>query len=192
MRITLPSVRRLVLLIFVVVPVMAWAIVKPVRVIAPSVGGARCVSESVCIDDVSKLSEANRLYSEAIAFVSSTISPVQGHPKVIFCASQACADAFGLGRRSAMTVGNVGVVIGPRAWHDYYVRHEIIHYLQGQQLGMIARFTKPDWLVEGMAYGLSQDPRTPLAEPFEAYRAQFMAWYAGIDKASLWQAAARL
>jgi hypothetical protein len=33
------------------------------------------------------------------------------------------------------------------------------------------------WLIEGMAYSLSNDPRSELHEPFESYRQQFNNWY---------------
>lgn len=185
-RLRLPSWKRLALLLLVVAPVAAWALVKPVRVLVPGIGGTTCVSETVCVDDLSRADEAKRLYAEAVGFVSDKVAPVHGQPKVVFCSTQACADAYGLGRRSAVTVATVGSVIGPKAWRDYYVRHELIHYVQADRLGALTLFVKPSWFVEGMAYGLSQDPRTPLAEPFEGYRAEFMAWYGAIDKDKLW------
>jgi hypothetical protein len=70
-------------------------------------------------------------------------------------------------------------VIGPRAWKPFYVRHELIHYSQAERLGTLSLLLKPQWFVEGMAYALSQDPRAPLAEPFESYRRSFLAWYGG-------------
>jgi hypothetical protein len=182
----------LALLLFAIVPALAWAIVKPVRVLAPEWGGAVCTSETVCVDDPSKAAEAERLYAEALAFVSVKVSDVPGHPRVTFCSSQACAEHFGLGARSAVTVGTVGTVIGPRAWKAYYVRHELIHYLQARELGALQLLVKPSWFVEGMAYGLSEDPRTPLAQPFEGYRSEFLAWYRSVGKDKMWIEGGRL
>ena len=181
-------VKRLPLLILAAA-IAAWFIVKPVRVIAPALAGVSCPQASVCIDDPGQLQSAVSLRDEALAFVASQIQPIQGQPRIIFCSTDACANAFGLGKRSAVTLGYFGTVIGPRAWKDYYVRHEMIHYLQVERLCTLATLLKPSWFVEGMAYGLSRYPRTPLAQPFEGYRSRFMAWYAGVGPARLWQVA---
>ncbi len=181
-----PPIKRLALLLVTVVPALAWAVVKPVRVVWPEFAGVTCVSETICVDDPSQVQQAQALYSEAVAFVSRDVAAVEGAARVIFCATQACADGFGLGARSAVTVGTLGSVIGPKAWKPFYVRHELIHYVQGKTLGVIPLLMKPAWFVEGMAYGLSQDPRRPLAEPFESQRAKFIAWYKGVGKEQLW------
>src|SRR5205085_647089 len=110
--------------------------------------------------------------------------------RIVFCSTQACADSFGLGARSAVTLGTFGTVIGPRAWQPFYVRHELIHYEQFTKLGYLRVLRSPAWLVEGMAYGLSEDPRKPLAQPFESYREQFFAWLSGTDARAMWRRAA--
>jgi hypothetical protein len=187
-----PSLKRLALILFAIVPALAWAIVKPVRVLAPEWGGVTCTSATVCVDDLSKRAEAEALYAGAVAFVGEKVSPIPGRPRVTFCSSQACADYFGLGARSAVTLGTIGTVIGPRAWKAYYVRHELIHYLQARELGVPQLLLKPSWFVEGMAYGLSEDPRAPLAQPFETYRTEFFAWYKSVGKERLWIEGGRL
>jgi hypothetical protein len=183
---------RLALILFAIVPALAWAIVKPVRVLAPEWGNVTCTSRTVCVEDVTKRAEAEALYAEAVTFVSKEVSPVPGGPRVTFCSSQACADYFGLGARSAVTLATMGTVIGPRAWKPYYVRHELIHYMQGRQLGVPQLLLKPSWFVEGMAYGLSGDPRVPLAQPFESYRSEFVTWYKSVGREKLWVEAGRL
>ncbi len=192
MRLTRYTCLRLALLLFAIVPALAWVIVKPVRVVIPEWGGVTCTSRVICVDDPARRAEAEALHAEAVAFVGAKVSPVPGQPRVTFCSTQACADYFGLGARSAVTVGTVGTVIGPRAWKAYYVRHEIIHYLQANELGAIGLLFKPAWFVEGMAYGLSEDPRSPLAEPFEAYRREFMGWFRSVGKAHIWAEGRRL
>ncbi|RYF30624.1 MAG: hypothetical protein EOO23_04730 [Comamonadaceae bacterium] len=181
-----PPLKRLALILFAIVPALAWAVVKPVRLLAPEWGDITCTSSTVCVEDLSKTADAVALYAEAIAFVSETVSPVPGQPRVTFCSSQTCADYFGLGTRSAVTLGTVGTVIGPRAWKPYYVRHELIHYLQARELGVPQLLLKPSWFVEGMAYGLSEDPRTPLVQPFESYRSEFLAWYKCVRSERVW------
>ncbi|MES2187297.1 MAG: hypothetical protein V4505_22295 [Pseudomonadota bacterium] len=180
---------RLTLLLFVVTPIAAWFFVKPLRVVAPTLAGVTCLDAGVCLDDPTQFGNAAQLRKEAMAFVSAQVSPLAGQPRVIFCATDACAHAFGLGDRSAITVGTIGTVIGPRAWKPYYVRHELIHQLQAERLGTLAMLLKPKWFVEGMAYALSEDPRPTLTEPWQSHRARFRAWYAGIDPQRLWQQA---
>lgn len=183
---------RLTLLLVLVVPFVAWFLVKPVRVIVPGVMGMSCPDGPVCVDDVAQVKEASQLYTEALGFVSSKLGAPRTPPKIVFCSTQTCADAFGLGARSAVTFGQFGAVIGPRAWKPFYVRHEMIHYLQGERLGVLNLLFKLSWLIEGMAYGLSEDPREPLSDPFEAYRRQFKRWVETIDNASLWDKAAEI
>lgn len=144
------------------------------------------------MDDMTKYQEATALHNEGSAFVASKLTPLRSSPKVIFCSTVACAETFGLGARSAVTVARFGTVIGPRAWKNYYVRHEMIHVLQGEQIGVIALLLKPSWFVEGMAYALSEDPRETLAEPFETDRKLFRNWYQTIGKDSVWSAAKEL
>jgi hypothetical protein len=130
----------LALLLFTVVPALAWAVVKPVRVVLPELSGVSCVSGAICTDDLSQLPQAQELYAEAISFVNLRVGQVEGTPRIIFCARQDCADRFGLGARSAVTLGTAGTVIGPRAWKPFYVRHELIHYVQAQKLGYLLCF----------------------------------------------------
>ncbi|TFY96164.1 hypothetical protein [Ramlibacter humi] len=187
-----PPLKRLALVVLAIVPALAWALVKPVRVIAPEWAGVTCTTTTVCVDDTSKSAEAAALYAQAVQFVDAKVSRIPGHPRVTFCSSQACADHFGLGARSAVTVGTFGTVIGPRAWKPYYVRHELIHYLQAREFGVLRLLAKPSWFVEGMAYGLSEDPRVPLSQPFEGYRSDFLAWYRSVGKDRLWAEGSRL
>lgn len=188
----LSPITRLLIVIFIITPVVAWILVKPVRVVAPRMIGISCVSSSVCLDDPSKSQEASQLYQEALGFVSGSVAPIQKPPKVVFCSSKECADSFGLGARSAVTLGTFGTVIGPKAWKPYYVRHEMIHYLQGEHIGVIATLFKPTWFIEGMAYSLSEDPRQPLAEPFEDYRSRFNEWSKRTGKDHFWDEAGKL
>ena len=55
--------------------------------------------------------------------------------------------------------------------------HELIHYWQADHFGSLVLVTGRPWLIEGMAYALSGDPRKILHEPFEGYREKFNEWY---------------
>jgi hypothetical protein len=192
MRLEFPPLKRLALLLFVVVPIVAWFVVKPVRVVLPKTQGVSCVSALVCVEDPEMANSAIALYDEAFDFVSATVTTLRSKPRVIFCSTEACANRFGLGARAALTFGTLGTVIGPRAWEAYLVRHEMIHYAQYEHLGVLKVLRLPTWFVEGMAYSMSEDPHVPLGQPFEGYRSAFESWYASIDKQLVWREAKRL
>lgn len=110
---------------------------------------------------------------DPVTFLNKEIGLFENEPRIIFCSTWQYAGKFGLGKRSAVTFGSYGTAISPRAWKPYYVRHELIHQLQAQELGVIICFLLPSWLIEGMAYSLSQVPRAPLNQPWEDYRTRF-------------------
>ena len=83
-------------------------------------------------------------------------------------------------------MGKFIIVVSPRGWEPYFVRHELIHRLQGEKLGILGMYRRPEWFVEGMAYTLSQDPRPQLAEPYQGDRARFQAWYSAVGKEGMW------
>lgn len=180
------------LLLLVVLPLAAWMLVKPVRALAPQWLGMHCPTTTVCVEDENALEQAAALHAEAQAFVRTKIGALRTPPTVIFCSTDRCADTFGLGTRSAVTLGSWGTVVGPHAWKPYYLRHEMIHVLQAERLGVLALLFKPAWFKEGMAYGLSEDPREPLNAPFEGWRTQFRSWYAKLLPEQLWTEAAKL
>jgi len=178
--------------ILLVVPLAAWALVKPLRVLAPQLEGLTC-DEWVCVDDTSKRTEATRLYRDALTVVQASVGALHSVPRAVFCATPACSDKFGFTAALAYDVGTFAVVISHRGWRPYLIRHELIHHLQNERLGWLrARLLEPEWWTEGMAYSLSRDPRKPLPEPLEGYRSQFETWFKQVGTASLWAEAERL
>jgi len=174
----------------VALPAAALAFVKPLRVAVPSLmPGIACTQPNLCIDDVTALDKAEQLYQAGYAKAASAVGPFQHAPRMVFCTTARCADTFGIGRRAAEAVGNFGTVVAPRGWASFYVAHELIHHRQAEELGNLAVATQPKWLIEGMAYALSGDPRHPLGEPFEQWRSRFEAWHAMLGTADLWTAA---
>jgi hypothetical protein len=185
--------KRLVLAAtLLILPLAAWALVKPVRVIAPQLEGLTC-DEWVCVDDTSRRAEATRLYLDALSFVQTSVGALRSPPRAVFCAKQACSEKFGFTEALAYDVGTFGIAISHRGWRPYLIRHELIHHLQNERLGWIrARLFKPAWFREGMAYSLSQDPRKQLPEPLQGYRSEFEAWYKLVGAARLWAEADNL
>jgi len=184
--------KRLLIVGMLFIPAAAWAFVKPIRIFAPELTGISCINDTLCIDDASRFQEALALYEEALNFTDTTVGLIERNPRVTFCTTENCLQSFGLGRRAGITMGTFGIVISPRAWKPYYVRHEMIHHLQNEKLGMVKALLEPKWFMEGMAYSLSEDPRPKLSEPFEQYRVQFKGWYKQVDKEKLWAEASNL
>lgn len=186
------KIKRIILgalALIALVPLSALAFIKPLRLVAPQIVGAHCY-DSVCTDDKARLGEAQALYSASVSQTSAKVGPFRSHPRIVFCSTTLCLDGFGLGARAAYTVGDFGIVVAPRGWQGFYIVHELIHYRQAEEFGNLAMRRKPRWLIEGMAYSLSDDPRRPLTEPFESWRARFDGWHAA-PHSDFWQAANR-
>lgn len=195
----LGHLRRLVawvcLAALIAAPFVIWFAYPPSRVFLPRLAPITCDDGPICIDDQTRRREAQQLYDEAFSFVSQNVGSFAVPPKVIFCATSECSRHFGWEGTAGYNVGVFGMVIKPKGWVAHIVRHEMIHHLQNERLGMFAAYLdKPNWLLEGMAYSLSEDPRRPLAfsGDLEQQRAKFEAWYAGVGRENLWQAASRL
>ena len=175
------------------VPVAAWAMYKPVRVLAPDwVNGVVCINTKICLEDKSRLQEAEILYKDAVYYVSSVTGAFQQNPRVIFCSTEDCYRSFGFKKASATTVGKSGIVVSPRGWKNMYLRHEMIHHRQAEELGTFSSLYKPEWLIEGMAYSLSNDPRQQLSHRWQQAREKFSRWLENVGNEHLWQEAKKI
>ena len=184
--------KRIVAAAVVLVPLVAVAYTMPDRV-ARLVAGVSCVQRIVCVDDSSRISEAEKRCTERhCRFVSSSVGPLSKKHLIIFCSTESCYQAFGFSNAAAKSVGRFAIVISPQEWKPYIVRHEIIHRLQAQELGVIRMYLELEWFIEGMAYSLSEDPRTPLAEPFESFRSRFASWNRARGNENLWEETRKL
>ena len=171
------------------IPVAALAIPNPLRALAPGMFGLICDSNRLCVEEAPRLSEARELALSGLADVAEKLGEFESRPTMIFCSSQACFDAFGKRRSTAVAFGSQAVLIGPRGWAKHYIRHELVHVAQYQRLGLIRAWRAPKWLIEGMAYSLSEDPRRPLPGELEALREEFDGWLGGDKGPALWRKA---
>lgn len=155
------------------------AMFKPIRVMSPEAFGLTCPSSTICVENIDTLAQANRLRSDAVAFVEKSLSGFIHAPRVIFCSTQECFQKFGGNPGvSGQNVGTYGAVINVSGWNPYIVRHELIHHWQNENFGTARAFLRlPNWYIEGMAYSLSEDPRRPIPHAAsEASRVRFNAW----------------
>ena len=149
---------------------------KPSRVLIPEINDVSCATGSICMDDLSRLREAETLLADAVLDVEHKLGKLENFPKAIFCSTQVCYENFGFRHSSASTVGKTALVVGPRGWKSYYLKHELIHYWQAENIGVIRMLFLDEWFREGMAYYLSDDPRAGLQEPWQTYRNRFADW----------------
>ena len=174
-------------------PIATWALWKPIRVLAPELAGVKCFAGQVCTDDSSKLAEALALRQEAMLFVEQNAGAFKANPRMIFCTTPQCDRTFGFTGNAAYNLGASGLVVSARGWHSYYVRHELIHCVQVERIGGFRMLLHtPTWLIEGMAYSMSRDPRRPLSEPWEEYRKKYDVWAAEAPAEMLWKRASEL
>lgn len=178
--------RRVLLVAVLFVPTLAFAIPNPLRVYVPWLFGLHCDDHKLCVDDPTRFESARNLVVRAQEELAPTLGPLPAQPRLFFCSTQQCFDVFGKRRSTAVSFADVAVVIGPRAWLPQYVKHELIHVAQYENLGLIRVWRMPKWLREGMAYSLSADPRRPLPGELELWRKQFESWYAADQGSSLW------
>lgn len=134
------------------VPAITWATFKPIRVLAPQFVGLTCTPEDVCIDDVAKMPEVL-----ALRFVSERVDRIAHVPRFVFCSQAGCAQSFGFTYQGAYHVGTSGVVIGPRGWQPYFVRHELIHHVQMEHIGSLHALFFTHLVHRG--HGLLAEPR---------------------------------
>jgi len=181
----------LALLVIISIPTAAFSFYKPSRIVAPEVFGMHCLKGSICVEDLATINIASDLVLTSVDEMQKDYSLVINAPRIVFCSTEKCTNRFGLGRRAAITIGTFGIVMSPRGWKPHYVKHELIHHWQASTFGSLAMLTGEKWIIEGMAYGLSDDPREHLSEPFESYRLKFLNWYESLPSESLEQSIRR-
>lgn len=177
--------RWLLVALLSTVPLTVLALVTPSRVLE-TFKDVSCVGSVICTDDMSRYNDALELYNGALRFLSVSLTPLQKKPLIVFCATEACYHSFGFSGSKGQSVGSFCIVISPRGWNPYIVRHEMIHQLQHQELGLLKLYREPTWFIEGMAYSLSEDPRPELPPPYQQFRNQFQAWHALKGHNDLW------
>jgi len=164
-------------LILMIIPVAVFALVKPAKIIFPELAGASCAERWLCVEQPSTQIDAESLYNQAIRNVEEKLTPFEDPPKMIFCSSNECFSRFGLDKQAAASIAGFGIVIAPTGWQRHYIEHELIHQWQADNFGALSSWQAPEWISEGMAYALSDDPREELSEPFQSYRQRYQQTY---------------
>lgn len=168
---------------FVAVPalalVIALATFRPARVLVPGAFGMTCTSTGDCIDDVERLKDAQRLRDDAVSYVGQSMGPLREVPQFLFCSTRDCFQRFSDPAVAALYFWGAGkILVNEHGWEPHIVRHEVIHHWQKENFGGArAALELPRWYIEGMAYTLSDDPRTVIPnEEAESHRQRFLEW----------------
>lgn len=165
-------------------PVVAWALFKPIRILAPQLNGVSCVG-AICVDRLSALPVARQLHADAMAAVAAKLRPLELPPRTVFCSTAACYRDFG-GAGRGITVFHLGVVIAPESWQSYLVEHEFIHMLQAQELGLRGRERTPAWFKEGMPFFVSAPPAFDLPDYARPLVEQYSEWEQRVGRDQVW------
>lgn len=176
--------KYLIILVCLIIAVasIALATYKPSRVLFPQINGLSCNNENICIDEMEQLPKAYELVKKSKIIVSHSLGKLDFKPKFIFCSTQNCFESFGFSKAAAINIGKSGTIIGPRGWMQHIVTHELIHQWQNYQYGIFSVLFAEEWMIEGMAYALSNDPREKLSEPWQSYRQQYIEWQQLVDQ----------
>ena len=169
----------------VILVIASFVIYKPFRILIPEINDVACATSSICIDDMTRLRQAEDLIARAVIEMEDKLGSLKNYPKTVFCSTQACYESFGFKDAAAHAIGRSGIVIGPTGWELHYLKHEIIHYWQAENIGVIRMLFVDDWIIEGMAYALSDDPRAELEQPWQSYRTKFSDWFRTVDRIDL-------
>ena len=171
-------------------PLSALTFYKQTRVIAPEVYGITCIDNFLCLEDIETKDEARVLYEHALKLTEEKLSKIQNKPVVVFCSTKQCSNRFGLNKASAFNMGTFGIIISHKGWEKHMVSHEFIHYWQSSVNGNVKMLflSNPEWLIEGMAYSMSEDPRLVLSEPYQGYRVAFNKWFIDSNQKNIYLA----
>ena len=176
------------LTLLVATPAIAWATFKPVRILAPTLNRVTCVAR-VCVEDFSKLSQAQTLQHNAVAAVERKLLPLDQAPLTVFCSTRECYRSFGGGMERGAAILNWGVILPPESWVAHIVEHEYIHMLQAQQLGLFGREGMPQWFKEGMPFLISAPPAHDLPAYARPLIAQYQTWEQKEGRGNVWRRA---
>ncbi len=174
------------LALLVVMPAIAWATFKPVRILAPTLNSVTCVAR-VCVEELSKLALAQELQDNAVEAVGHKLVPLEQAPLTVFCSTRDCYRSFGGGMERGAAILNWGVILPPESWVAHIVEHEYIHMLQAQQLGLLGRERTPQWFKEGMPFFISAPPAHDLPAYAHPLVAQYQAWEQKEGRSNVWQ-----
>jgi hypothetical protein len=169
--------KRLIALVLLSLPALAWSFAKPLRLLVPEWNGVTC-TRSVCSDDPARLQHAVSLYRTTLGTFRVEGRPFDHRPRFIYCTTALCYRNFGGGNERAISYPYLGTLIAPTSWQDYITRHELVHWVQFKELGAVTTMRTPVWFREGMAYALSGAPDSDIPDHYRPMIERYERWSA--------------
>lgn len=157
---------------------------KPVRISFAHLLSVHCAGP-VCFEHEADRASTEKLYQTAVSEMN-TLFPLKRAPRFIFCRTRTCYQLFGGGQERAISYPWLGTIIAPESWQPYIVKHELVHWLQFQEFGVMGTMQKPLWLREGMAYALSKAPGHDIPRDHMEWVYQYEAWATGKTMRDIW------
>jgi len=170
-------------LLLLVAGTAAAAIPGPQHALCPACFGLTRIAEGVYTDAPERAAELASFPAAADATASAFYGSRESGPRLILCASRACAASFGV-KAAGVTFGWHLVVIGPSGLNATIVTHERLHAELNVRLGLrsLTDDPVPVWFNEGLATHLSGDTRFP--GPFTAAD---IIWVKSADTRHAWR-----
>ncbi len=170
--------KRVMFLTIVILTIVAGLFyVKPLRFLMPYLSGVKCY-ESVCVDDSKKMESALNLYSSALQEIRKRGISTPLNPTFVYCTTKKCYQSFGGGAERAISFPFLGTVISPESWQVYITQHELVHWFQFSEIGVISTMRKPEWFREGMAYYFSGAPESDIPMQYFTMIEKYQKWHA--------------
>jgi hypothetical protein len=174
---------------------LAAATPGPHRALCPACYGLTEIAPGLWTDDAANAPALRRMAGQGVATVSAFFGTPEATPRVIFCQTTGCQDAFDI-RPSAVTYGTSLILVAPKGINEMILTHELTHVALHRRQGITdildQRF--PAWFDEGLASLVSNDTRLPSDIP-EAARQRiaearhFWQWGAAIVDLGGWKPA---
>ncbi|MEO1239482.1 MAG: hypothetical protein AAFW64_07455 [Pseudomonadota bacterium] len=160
---TMRVIRRLIVLIFVLCPLLALGLIAflpgPHRAIAPAQFGLSRIAPGVYTDAPTRQAELTQLLARADSRVAAIFGSATPRPRTVLCTAEPCRATFGLTGR-AITLGDLAVVVAPLGIREATLVHEQIHIELSARMGPLDALWPryPAWFNEGLATHISGTP----------------------------------
>lgn len=102
------------ILVFALIPALAWSYAKPLRLLVPHLNGVQC-NGPVCVEGPNDMEQAIDLYGSAMTNVSASGIAFETKPIFVYCSTADFYQLFGGSNERAISYPFLGTVIAPHA-----------------------------------------------------------------------------
>ncbi|SLN29335.1 hypothetical protein AQS8620_00901 [Aquimixticola soesokkakensis] len=98
----------------------------------------------------------------AVAAIEPVVGAAYVPARVLVCFTEGCNGLMGGTSTIGMTYGTRLIYLPPQGYRPEIMRHELVHAVLHQKVGLRRSFSIPAWVDEGLAVYVSADPRVDL------------------------------